>query len=126
MEGAAMSMNYGLEILKRKGIKIKQIRLTGGGAKSPLWRQICADVFNVECRILKSEEAAALGAALQALWAYETRKNGEHKIDIWTDKFVKLKSTVSLPEKSNVKLYKEIYNRQQKLSNQLLPLFAGK
>ena len=126
MEGAAMSINYGVELLRSKKINPKQIRLTGGGAKNPLWRQICADVFNTECRTLKSEEAAAVGAAIQALWAYETAKNGEHKIEKWTDKFVKLGRTVHLPNKENVKLYKEIYNRQQRLSEQLLPVFSKK
>ena len=124
MEGAAMSINYGVEILRRKNINPTQIRLTGGGAKSPLWRQICADVFNTECRTLKSEESAAVGAAIQALWAYETKKNGEHNIDVWTDKLVKLGRNVHLPNNENVKLYMEIYNRQQKLSTQLLPVFS--
>jgi len=124
MEGAAMSINYGVEILRRKNIDPMQIRLTGGGAKSPLWRQICADVFNTECRTLKSEESAAVGAAIQALWAYETQKNGEHNIDIWTDKLVKLGRNVHLPNKENVEIYLELYCRQQKLSTQLLPVFS--
>ena len=123
MEGAAMSMNYGLELLKCKNIKPKQIRLTGGGSKNSLWRQICADVFNTECRTLKSEEAAALGSAIQALWAYETKLNGKHDIAFWTDKFVKLNPYVHLPNKNNSKLYSDIFNRQQRLCSQLLPLF---
>jgi len=125
MEGAALSINYGVELLKSKNINPQQIRLTGGGAKSALWRQICADVFNTECRTLINEESAAIGAAIQALWAYETQKNGEHNIDTWTDKFVKLGRAVHLPNKKNAKLYKEIYDRQQKLSTQLLPVFSN-
>jgi len=125
MEGAAMSIKYGVELLKSKNIRPKQIRLTGGGARSPLWRQICSDAFNTECRTLKSGEAAAIGAAIQVLWAYETEKNGEHNIEIWTDKFVKLDRAVHLPDKNNAKLYKQIYERQQKLSTQLLPIFSG-
>jgi xylulokinase len=49
----------------------EEIRLTGGGSNSPLWRQICADVFGVPTVCLKSSEGAALGAAVQACWAHE-------------------------------------------------------
>jgi len=52
-------------------VKPKEIRLTGGGSKTAVWRQICADVFGVPTVCLKSSEGAALGAAVQALWAYE-------------------------------------------------------
>jgi xylulokinase len=45
---------------------VEQVRVTGGGAKSPLWRQILADVFGVELVTVSSEEGAAYGAALLA------------------------------------------------------------
>ena len=46
MEGVTLGMNYGLRRLEKLGVKPTQIRATGGGAKSKLWRQIMADVFN--------------------------------------------------------------------------------
>src|SRR6185295_13563231 len=48
MEGVTLGMNYGLRRLAELGVKPKQIRATGGGAKSKVWRQIMADVFNAE------------------------------------------------------------------------------
>jgi xylulokinase len=68
MEGATLGMNYGLERLRTLGVKPKEIRLTGGGARSPLWRQIAADVFGVPVVAMAQDESAALGAALQAAW----------------------------------------------------------
>lgn len=55
-------MNYGLRRLAKLGVKAKQIRATGGGAKSKLWRQIMADIFDAQVVTLKVSEGAAYGA----------------------------------------------------------------
>jgi xylulokinase len=68
MEGATLGMNYGLLRLAKLGIRPREIRLTGGGARSPLWRQIAADVFGVPVVSMAEDESAALGGALQAAW----------------------------------------------------------
>jgi xylulokinase len=68
IEGATFGMNYGLRRLSALGIRPKEIRLTGGGSRSPLWRQIAADVFGVPVIAMAQDESAALGAALQAAW----------------------------------------------------------
>ncbi len=72
-EGVALNLNYGLQRLRALGIKPTEIRLTGGGAKSALWRQILADVFGVPVVKMVSDESAALGAALQAAWTLRSR-----------------------------------------------------
>jgi xylulokinase len=55
------------ELIKNAGVgKIKEIRITGGGAKSALWRQILADVFDIELATVSSVEGSAFGAALLA------------------------------------------------------------
>jgi xylulokinase len=68
IEGATLGMNYGLRRLERLGITPREIRLTGGGARSPLWRQVAADVFGVPVVAMAEDESAALGGALQAAW----------------------------------------------------------
>jgi xylulokinase len=68
MEGTTLGMNYGLRRLKALGVAPKEIRLTGGGARSPLWRRIAADIFGVPVVAMTQDESAALGAALQAAW----------------------------------------------------------
>lgn len=64
MEGVTIGLGYGLQRFRELGLTPSEIRLTGGGSKSRLWRQICADVFGVPTVCLRSGEGAALGAAL--------------------------------------------------------------
>jgi xylulokinase len=68
IEGATLGMNYGLRRLRALGVRPREIRLTGGGARSPLWRQIASDVFGVPVVAMAQDESAALGGALQAAW----------------------------------------------------------
>jgi xylulokinase len=73
VEGVTLGMNYGLRRLEALGVKPKEIRVTGGGARSPVWRQLMADVFGVPVVAMVAEEGAALGAALQAAWCCARR-----------------------------------------------------
>lgn len=66
LEGVAYSLRDCLELQRNMGINASQIRLSGGGAQSSLWRQILADVFNSEIVTLASTEGAPYGAALLA------------------------------------------------------------
>ena len=68
LEGITQGLGYGLQRLRSLGIRPQEIRLTGGGSKNPLWRQILADIFQVRVIKVASDEGAALGAALQAAW----------------------------------------------------------
>jgi xylulokinase len=69
MEGVTLGMAYGLRRMESLGLKPSEIRLTGGGSKSPAWRQILADIFGYPVVTMQSAEGAALGAAIQALAA---------------------------------------------------------
>jgi xylulokinase len=67
LEGVAYGLRDGLELMRRAGTDSPKVMVaTGGGIASPLWRQILADVLNVEIAIPKSTEGAAYGAALLA------------------------------------------------------------
>jgi xylulokinase len=66
VEGVSLGLNDSLEIMRGLGIPAEQIRASGGGARSPFWRQILADVFDAEIVTLAAEEGAAYGAALLA------------------------------------------------------------
>ncbi len=74
MEGVTYGLAYGLERMKELGIVPTEIRLTGGGSKSAVWRQICANIFDCPVVTLVESEGAALGAAIQALAAVQTAK----------------------------------------------------
>jgi xylulokinase len=66
MEGVTYSMRDSLEIIEDLGVPVKQIRASGGGSRSPFWRQIQADVFGRKVVTINTEEGAAYGVALLA------------------------------------------------------------
>lgn len=67
LEGVAFGLRDSFELIKNAGLpEIEQVRVTGGGAKSALWRQILADVLDTELVTVNSTEGAAFGAALLA------------------------------------------------------------
>jgi len=124
MEGVTLGMNYGLRRLAELGVKATQIRATGGGAKSRLWRQIMADVFNAEVVTLQVGEGAAYGAALQALWCWRREKGEKVDISDITNSFVKLnKSETARPNKAAVEVYGELQALQDETSLALRKVF---
>lgn len=66
MEGVAFSLRDTLEIFREMNVPVREIRLGGGGARSPAWQQIQADVYAQAVKALEAEEGAAYGAALLA------------------------------------------------------------
>jgi len=66
LEGVAFSLKDCFTIIEEQGLTLEQVRATGGGAKSPLWRQIIADVLGVELVTTNAQEGPAFGAALLA------------------------------------------------------------
>ena len=66
LEGVAFSLKDSFTLFAEMSVPVRSIRLGGGGARSPLWRQIQADVYGSEVEILEAEEGAAYGAAILA------------------------------------------------------------
>jgi xylulokinase len=125
MEGVTLGMNYGLRRLAALGVKPTQIRATGGGAKSKLWRQLMADIFNAEVVTLKVSEGAAYGAALQALWCWRLQQGEKVRIDEITDRFVQLnRSETTEPRAQNVAIYRDLQALQDSLSRSLRGVFG--
>jgi xylulokinase len=125
MEGVTLGMNYGLRRLVDLGVKPTQIRVTGGGAKSKVWRQIMADVFNTEVVTLKVSEGAAYGAALQALWCWRLEQGEKVKISEITDQFVEVNTTeTTQPSQREVQIYRELQALQDEMSRGLRSAFT--
>jgi xylulokinase len=125
MEGVTLGMNYGLRRLAQLGVKPSQIRATGGGAKSKVWRQIMADIFDAEVVTLKVSEGAAYGAALQALWCWRLQQGEKVSIEAITDEFVTLnKSETATPNEANAAIYRELQSLQDESSKALRGVFA--
>ena len=66
LEGATYAMRDSLELIREMGVAVSQIRLSGGGARNPLWRQIQADIYGQDVHLLHSTEGPAFGAGLLA------------------------------------------------------------
>jgi sugar (pentulose or hexulose) kinase len=124
MEGATLGLRYGLEVLKQQGLTPTEVRLVGGGAKSPLWRQIVADVFNCPVVCPESSEAGAVGAALQAMWCYIGQKEGVISIGELTDRYIALdESSRAVPDTSTAERYAEIYQNYLQLNDVMRPFW---
>ena len=124
VEGATYALRYGLDELTALGLKVDKIILTGGGAKSPQWRQIVADIFQLPIQILKIEEGASFGAALQALWVLIREKDNNIKLDtIITDHLAVDEGKSSLPNLECKDIYNKGYSDYQNAVNQITPLF---
>lgn len=67
LEGVSYSQKDGLDIIEEMGVPVESVRVSGGGARSPFWRQLLADVFGKRAAVLETEEGSAYGAALLAL-----------------------------------------------------------
>lgn len=110
MEGVALGLNYGLVRLRDLGIVPREIRLTGGGAKSPVWRQILADVFGVPVVKVAEDESAALGGALQA-----AALDG-HRLEPLCRRFARLDEATRVhPNRAHHLLYREQMKRHDAL-----------
>ena len=108
LEGVTMGLDYGLTRLREMGLEPKEVRLTGGGAKSALWRQIMADVFGVSV-VRIDGESAALGAALHAMWVYRNRKIEQTEIESITERFVRVDERTRVePDNVRARIYSDL------------------
>ncbi len=110
LEGVSFAIRDNLEVAKSLGIDVNSSCLCGGGAKSPLWRTILANVLNVELNIPVAEEGPGYGSVILSMvgaGAFDTVKEG-------ADALVKTKDTVKPDEKLS-SLYEERYNKFKKI-----------
>lgn len=114
MEAVIFNLKNGKEAFMRCGMNFTEVTLTGGGSKSALWRQMCADILNLPVRVLMIEENAAFGAALQAYWIYEKHSDKPKSItQITQDHLLADESKNCLPNASTVKKYEKVYQNYQ-------------
>lgn len=126
MEGVTFGMNYGLRRLAELGVKAREIRVTGGGSKSPVWRQIMADIFGVPVVGMVEDEGAALGGALQAAWCVALREGKKTaKLSEFTDAVVAIAETSRcLPNRDTQRRYRSLQALQDRLSVSLREAFS--
>ncbi len=123
LESAVFAMRGGLDAFRKLGFQPKEIRLIGGGSKSPIWRQIAADIMNLSIRVPALDEAAALGGAVQALWCLKNQ-NGKCDIAQLCAEHIKLdESKNTNPIAQNVAAYDKAYAEYSKVVETLSPLY---
>jgi len=109
VEGTTFGLRYGLDLLRGNGLHSQSIRLIGGGAKSPVWRQMVADIMDTPVICTEQSEAAALGAAIQAAWC---ESGGLHDLAELCERCVSLDTgSETRPIPAHVSAYQPIYHR---------------
>jgi len=113
LEGVAFLLKNNLEVIEKTGLKVTEIRSTGGGAKSVLWNQIKADVNNVPVITLENDDTALIGDAILAGVA-----SGSYStIEAGCDALVAIKTRVNPSD--NVEIYKQVYEKYIRLDDTL-------
>lgn len=120
LEGVTFGLRYGLDLLRGSGIHSERIRLIGGGAKNPLWRQIIADVMYTPVICTTHSEAAALGAAIQAAWCHGQQGEPQAGLGAICQRCVSLdEGTAVEPDANAVAAYEHAYQRYRGLVKSL-------
>ena len=118
LEGVAFALRDSLEVAKSLGIELKSTKICGGGAKSPLWKKIVANVLNLRVEVPESEEGPSMGGAMLAAVAC-----GEYaSVEEIAAKVVKVVETVE-PEAELVAKYEERYQQFKRIYPACKPLF---
>ncbi|NLL79718.1 MAG: xylulokinase [Clostridiales bacterium] len=106
LEGVAFALRDSFEVAKSLGIKIERTKICGGGAKSPLWKKMIANILNIKVDVIESEEGPALGGAMLAAVAC-----GEFaSVEEAAEKLVKVVDTVE-PEADLAAKYEARYQQ---------------
>ena len=106
LEGVAFAIRDSFEVAKNLGIDIKRSKICGGGAKSPLWKKIIANVLNIDIDVIESEEGPGYGGAMLAAVAC-----GEYaSVEEAAEKLVKVIDTVK-PDAEIAARYEERYRQ---------------
>ncbi len=118
LEGVAFALRDSLEVARSLNIPIERTKICGGGAKSPLWKKIIANVLNLKVDVIESEEGPAYGGAMLAAVAC-----GEFaSVEAAADQLVKVVDTVE-PDAQLVEAYEKQYQKFKKIYPAVKGLF---
>jgi xylulokinase len=125
MEGTILNLGYGFGRLRELGLSPSEIRATGGGAKSPFWLRLVADIFQTPVTTLAEGEAAAFGAALQAMWCWRNDRGEKVSIGDLTRAMVRTGGAILEPDRNRAELYTGLQGRFNSLWKTLAPEFRS-
>ncbi len=110
LEGVTFGLRDSLEVAKSLGIDIKRTKICGGGAKSPLWKKLVANILNLEVEVLPSEEGPGYGAAILAAVGCGEFKSIEEAVS----NIITVKETIK-PDTELVAKYESKYQKFRKI-----------
>jgi xylulokinase len=114
MEGVTFSLRDCLEIITEMGVEVSEIRASGGGGKSNIWRQMQADIFNKSICRISSDEGPALGVAILAGVGAGIYKS----VPEACQEVIRVKDSLS-PNSDRIKKYNDFYGMYTKLYKSL-------
>ena len=118
LEGVAFGLRDSLEVARSLGISIERTKICGGGAKSPLWKKIIANVMNLKVDVPENEEGPSMGGAMLAAVGCGAYPD----VETICKKMVKVVDTVE-PDPELVAKYEEKYQKFRKLYPTMKELF---
>lgn len=118
LEGVAFGLRDSLEVARSLGIQLERTKICGGGAKSPLWKKMIANIMNLKVDVIESEEGPALGAAMLAAVGCGAYPD----VETVAEKVVKVIDTIE-PEADLVQKYEERYQEFRKIYPAVKELF---
>ena len=119
LEGVAFGLRDSLEVARQLGVNIERTKICGGGAKSPLWKKIIANVMNLKVDVIETEEGPALGGAILAAVGC-----GEYKdVQSAVSEFVNIVETVE-PDADLVAKYEARYQEFKQIYPALKGVFG--
>jgi len=121
LEGTSLNLAWGISRLAALGIEVESLRLVGGGAKNPLWRQVLSDILQVPVTVLAETESAALGAAISAAWTVRRLAGEDVRADQVAAPSIKLSSNTTRPDAARGKVYAELLTRFQEEVGRMYP-----
>jgi xylulokinase len=119
LEGVAFSQKDGLDIIESLGGNVDTVRLSGGGARNPVWRQIFADVFGKRVTTLETQEGSAYGAAILA--AVGTKQYADCRQACAA--MIRERDSIE-PNPARAAQYRELHAIYQSIYPALKPIFA--
>lgn len=120
LEGVAFALRDSFEVARSLGIEIERTKICGGGAKSPLWKKMIANILNVKVDVIENEEGPSLGGAILAAVGC-----GEFKdVVSASESIVKIVDTVE-PEPELVAKYEERYQKFKQIYPACKELFRN-
>ncbi|MFY0989957.1 xylulokinase [Halomonas sp. C05BenzN] len=114
VEGATLGLRYGLEQFGQLAEGVSEIRLIGGGSRSPVWRQMLADITASRVVCPEVTDAAALGAALQAAWCHRAGAGDGELAELCTRLVHLDESSRAEPDPASVAAYDEVHARYRR------------